>query len=129
MAPFVFSIDVDRDDPEAFEARLQEAAFAYVERLDQVIRERGSIDSHLLNERQLLPKEWKEALAPGFILTDLTEKLWSDPTMREWGVANTPQRRLGVPEDMAGTALFLASAASRFMTGQILYVDGGFTAK
>lgn len=68
------------------------------------------------------------ALAPGFILTDLTTKLWSDPTMQEWGKANTPQQRLGQPEDMVGTALFLASEASRFMTGQILYVDGGFTA-
>jgi gluconate 5-dehydrogenase len=68
------------------------------------------------------------ALAPGFILTDLTRKLWSNETMQEWGHANTPQRRLGVPEDMVGTALFLAAPASRFMTGQILYVDGGFTA-
>ncbi len=67
-------------------------------------------------------------LAPGFVLTDLTRKLWSDETMHAWGVANTPQRRLGQPEDMIGTALFLASPASAFMTGQILYVDGGFTA-
>ena len=67
-------------------------------------------------------------LAPGFILTDLTKKLWSDETMQAWGKANTPQRRLGVPEDMVGSALFLASRASAFMTGQTLYVDGGFTA-
>jgi gluconate 5-dehydrogenase len=68
------------------------------------------------------------ALAPGFILTDLTRQLWSDPTMQAWGQANTPQGRLGTPEDMVGTALFLASPAAAFMTGQILYVDGGFTA-
>lgn len=68
------------------------------------------------------------ALAPGFVLTDLTTKLWSDPDMQAWGHENTPQRRLGQPEDMVGTALFLASRASEFMTGQILYVDGGFTA-
>jgi len=68
------------------------------------------------------------ALAPGFILTDLTEKLWSVETMQAWRKANTPQRRLGQPEDMVGTAIFLASPASAFMTGQILYVDGGFTA-
>lgn len=67
------------------------------------------------------------ALAPGFILTDLTRQLWSDPTMQSWGLTNTPMRRLGVPEDMVGTAIFLASPASAFMTGQILYVDGGFT--
>ena len=68
------------------------------------------------------------ALAPGFILTDLTQKLWSDATMQQWGQANTPARRLGQPEDMVGTALFLAAPASSFLTGQILYVDGGFTA-
>jgi gluconate 5-dehydrogenase len=68
------------------------------------------------------------ALAPGFVLTDLTEQLWSDPTMETWGHANTPQRRLGRPSDMVGTAIFLAAPASAFLTGQILYVDGGFTA-
>jgi NAD(P)-dependent dehydrogenase (short-subunit alcohol dehydrogenase family) len=68
------------------------------------------------------------AIAPGFILTDLTRKLWSDETMRAWGEGNTPQRRLGTPEDCVGAALFLASPASAFITGQILYVDGGFTA-
>lgn len=81
-----------------------------------------------------LAMEWGEhgvrvnALAPGFILTDLTQKFWSDPTMEAWGKANTPQRRLGLPEDMIGTAVFLASKASAFMTGQVLYVDGGFNA-
>lgn len=68
------------------------------------------------------------AIAPGFILTDLTRQLWSDETMQQWGISNTPQRRLGEPEDMVGTALFLSSPASAFMTGQILYVDGGFSA-
>jgi len=68
------------------------------------------------------------AIAPGFIVTDLTRKLWSDETMQTWGLANTPQRRLGTPADLVGAALFLASPASAFITGQILYVDGGFTA-
>jgi NAD(P)-dependent dehydrogenase (short-subunit alcohol dehydrogenase family) len=68
------------------------------------------------------------AIAPGFILTDLTKKLWSDPTMQAWNKENTPQGRLGTPEDMVGAAIFLASPAAAFMTGQILYVDGGFTA-
>lgn len=78
--------------------------------------------------------EWGEhgvrvnALAPGFILTDLTRKLWSDETMQKWGMANTPLKRLGEVEDMVGTAIFLASRASAFMTGQVLYVDGGFSA-
>ncbi len=68
------------------------------------------------------------ALAPGFILTDLTRKLWSDPTMHAWGQANTPLGRLGEVEDMVGAAIFLASDASAFMTGQVVRVDGGFTA-
>ncbi len=68
------------------------------------------------------------ALAPGFILTDLTRRLWSDETMEEWGRSNTPLGRLGQSEDLIGTALFLASPAAAFLTGQILYVDGGFTA-
>jgi NAD(P)-dependent dehydrogenase (short-subunit alcohol dehydrogenase family) len=43
-------------------------------------------------------------------------------------LANTPQRRLGTPEDLVGAAIFLASPAAAFITGQVLYVDGGFTA-
>lgn len=81
-----------------------------------------------------LAMEWGEhgirvnALAPGFILTDLTRKLWSQEHMKNWGFANTPLRRLGEVQDMVGTAIFLASPASAFMTGQVLYVDGGLTA-
>lgn len=68
------------------------------------------------------------AIAPGFILTDLTRKLWADKTMLAWAKTNTPQRRLGQPKDLIGAALFLASPAAAFLTGQILYVDGGFSA-
>src|ERR1019366_8946148 len=63
------------------------------------------------------------AIAPGFIVTDLTRKMWADATMQAWAKANTPQRRLGQPEDLVGTALFLAAPAAAFLTGQILYVD------
>ncbi|MBI3865420.1 MAG: SDR family oxidoreductase [Planctomycetia bacterium] len=78
--------------------------------------------------------EWGEhgvrvnAIAPGFILTDMTNKLWSIPTMQQWGYANTPLKRLGQVGDLVGTAIYLASKASAFMTGQVLYVDGGMSA-
>ncbi len=67
------------------------------------------------------------AIAPGFTLTDLARKLWAQPKMKEWTQQNTPLVRLGQPEDMVGAAIFLASAASSWITGQILYIDGGFT--
>ncbi|MEZ6067090.1 MAG: SDR family oxidoreductase [Planctomycetaceae bacterium] len=67
-------------------------------------------------------------LAPGFILTDLTQRLWSDETMLAWGETNTPLGRLGRPDDLVGTAIFLASPAAAFLTGQTIYVDGGFLA-
>lgn len=82
---------------------------------------------------RVLAMEWGSrgirvnAIAPGFILTDLTQKLWSHPVMQEWGLRNTPLRRLGTPRDMVGAAIFLASEASAFMTGQVVFVDGGFT--
>ncbi|MSU65954.1 MAG: SDR family oxidoreductase [Opitutus sp.] len=81
-----------------------------------------------------LAMEWGDrnvrvnAIAPGFILTDLNRKLWSEEKMQQWGMANTPLKRLGQVDDLVGTALFLASPASAFMTGQVLYVDGGFSA-
>ena len=67
-------------------------------------------------------------IAPGFVLTDLTKKLWSQPKMQDWGLSNTPLKRMGVPADMVGAAIFLASDASAWMTGQTLFVDGGFSA-
>jgi NAD(P)-dependent dehydrogenase (short-subunit alcohol dehydrogenase family) len=68
------------------------------------------------------------AIAPGFVVTALNSYLWDDKTVLDWGLANIPQKRLGRPEDMVGTAIFLASEASNYVTGQIIYVDGGFTA-
>lgn len=63
------------------------------------------------------------AIAPGFILTDMTAAL-SDDVKKEWA-AKIPLRRGGNPEDVANTALFLASDLSAYVTGQVIQVDGG----
>ena len=68
------------------------------------------------------------AICPGFVLTPLTEKVWADPTMQAWGKSRVPMQRLATPEDMVGTAAFLAASASDYVTGQSIYVDGGFMA-
>lgn len=67
-------------------------------------------------------------LAPGFILTDLTEKLWARKDMQAWHDVIAPLQRLGDVEDLIGTAIFLASPAAAFLTGQTLRVDGGASA-
>jgi len=68
------------------------------------------------------------AICPGFVVTALTEKMWADPTMRKWGESRMPLGRLAGPEDMVGTATFLASPAADYVSGQCIYVDGGFMA-
>jgi len=67
-------------------------------------------------------------LGPGYFKTELTEKLVSDETFSAWLMAHTPSRRWGELEDLGGAAVFLASDASRFVNGHVLYVDGGITA-
>ena len=67
-------------------------------------------------------------LGPGYFKTELTEKLVNDTTFSQWLINRTPSRRWGDVEDLAGAAVFLASDASRFVNGHILYVDGGVTA-
>lgn len=66
------------------------------------------------------------AIAPGWIDTQLARPVLEDPAFREWILRRTPMGRLGQPDDLGGAAVFLASSASDFMTGQILYVDGGY---
>jgi gluconate 5-dehydrogenase len=65
------------------------------------------------------------AIGPGFIQTDLTRPLWEDKSFDKWLKWKTPQARWGKPEDLGNAAVYLASEASDFVTGQTLYVDGG----
>ncbi len=67
------------------------------------------------------------AIAPGFIKTHFSEAIWSNEAIYEMVIARTPAGRIAAPDELTGTALYLASAASDFTTGQILVVDGGLT--
>ncbi|MGL6210354.1 MAG: SDR family NAD(P)-dependent oxidoreductase [Paracoccaceae bacterium] len=68
------------------------------------------------------------ALAPGWIATDLTRGLQDDPARREAILARTPMKRWGQPDDLGGAAVFLASPLAAFITGVVLPVDGGYLA-
>ena len=67
-------------------------------------------------------------LGPGYFRTELNQKLVDDPAFNAWLVNRTPNRRWGEVDELAPAAVFLASDASRFVNGHILYVDGGVTA-
>ena len=69
------------------------------------------------------------ALAPGFFHTELTAPVFADPDLAARNAAQTCIGRNGQVRDMDGPIMFLCSAASDYVTGQILFVDGGYTAK
>ncbi len=83
---------------------------------------------------QAMAAEWAEhniqinAIGPGYMATELTRVLAEDQKFDSWMKARTPARRWGTPQDLAGTAIFLASTASDYINGQIIYVDGGLLA-
>ena len=66
-------------------------------------------------------------IAPGLIRTDFAKALWENPDLLEQRTATTPLRRIGEPDEIAGAAVFLASKAAAFMTGQSIVIDGGVT--
>ena len=68
------------------------------------------------------------AIAPGFFATEMNAALTGNPEFSAWVERRTPAGRWAAPEELAGAAVFLASSAAGFVTGQVLYVDGGFTA-
>lgn len=78
--------------------------------------------------------EWAEsgiqanAIGPGYMTTDMNQALMDNPTFDAWVKGRTPSRRWGRPDELVGTVVFLASPASDYVNGQIIYVDGGMLA-
>ena len=66
-------------------------------------------------------------IAPGLIKTDFAKALWDNPDILERSTSGAPLRRIGDPDEIAGAAVFLASKAGAFMTGQAVVIDGGAT--
>ena len=68
------------------------------------------------------------AIGPGYMATDMNQALMDNPAFDAWVKDRTPAQRWGKPDELVGTAIFLASRASDFVNGQVVYVDGGFLA-
>tara|TARA_R110000868_G_scaffold54159_2_gene169549 strand:+ start:506 stop:1270 length:765 start_codon:yes stop_codon:yes gene_type:complete len=66
-------------------------------------------------------------IAPGLIKTKFAQALWDNPEILERSTSGAPLKRIGMPDEIAGAAVFLASSAGAFMTGQSLVIDGGAT--
>jgi len=87
-------------------------------------------DHHLVRN---LAAEWGpksvrvNAIAPGLVKTEFARALWEDEARAKERIALTPLRRLGEPRDIGGIAVFLASDAAAFITGQCIVADGGVT--
>ncbi|WP_129138837.1 SDR family oxidoreductase [Modicisalibacter coralii] len=83
---------------------------------------------------QSMAAEWAEhgiqanAIGPGYMITEMTQPLVDDKAFNDWIIGRTPSRRWGTPDDLVGTAVYLASPASSYVNGQIIYVDGGMLA-
>ena len=68
------------------------------------------------------------AIGPGYMATDMNEALMNDPAFDAWVKGRTPAKRWGQPDELVGAAVFLSSAASNYVNGQLIYVDGGMLA-
>lgn len=87
----------------------------------------------VINLTRALAVEWAEsgiyvnAIAPGFFPSEMTKDIFNNPQYMQHIVSKTPLRRAGRPEDLKGVTLLLASHASDYITGQTIFVDGGWT--
>jgi len=94
----------------------------------------GSSKSGILGMTRALSAEWASkgvrvnGIGPGYFETDLTKTFYEDPDWCEQMLAKIPQQRFGVLDDLIGSAIFLSSDASKYITGQVIYVDGGYLA-
>lgn len=83
---------------------------------------------------QAMAAEWAaagiqaNAIGPGYMITDMNEALINNEQFNSWVIGRTPSRRWGKPDELIGTAVYLASSASDYVNGQIIYVDGGMMA-
>ncbi|MGD0373111.1 MAG: SDR family NAD(P)-dependent oxidoreductase [Streptosporangiaceae bacterium] len=93
----------------------------------------GAAKAGLISLTKSLAVEWGtegvrvNALCPGWTATELNRTIWEDPSAGPATVASVPMRRWGTADEMTGPAVFLASPASSYMTGQVLLIDGGQT--
>jgi 2-deoxy-D-gluconate 3-dehydrogenase len=94
----------------------------------------GAAKAGLISLTKSLAVEWGadgvrvNALCPGWTATDLNRNLWEDPVAGPSTIASVPMKRWARADEMAGPAVFLASDASSYLTGQVIVVDGGQTA-
>lgn len=94
----------------------------------------GSSKSGLMGMTWALAAEWAahgirvNAIAPGYFHTGMTDAFYRDPEWRKTMLAKIPQRRFGAMEDIGGAVVFLASAASSYVTGHCIPIDGGYLA-
>ncbi len=94
----------------------------------------GASKSGLAGLTRALATEWAaqkirvNGIGPGYFRTDMTERFYADPGWQESMLGKIPMRRFGALEDLAGAAIFLCGPAAAYITGQILYIDGGYLA-
>lgn len=91
----------------------------------------GATKAAIWQLSRMLALEWAQhgvlvnIIAPGAVPTDLNANVMADPEQRQAILAKIPLGRMGTPADVAGVALFLASPAADYLTGQVIFVDGG----